>query len=69
MLSFFDMTDVVTGLQVENKNETKLPSLRLIAYNPRHSYKLKTMIAGPDLIKMISSRGVVDGDLLLPLAG
>ena len=24
------------------------------------------MIAGPDLIKMISSRGVVDGDLLLP---
>ena len=66
MLSFFDMTDVVTGLKVENKNETKLPSLRLIAYNPQHSYKLKTMIAGPDLIKMISSRGVVDGDLLLP---
>ena len=68
MLSFFDMTHAtedsanVSGFE----NPDKLPRLRLIAYNPKHSYKLKSTIAGPDLVKIISSRGVVDEQLLLP---
>jgi hypothetical protein len=68
MLSFFDMTHAtedsanVSGFEIPDK----LPRLRLIAYNPKHSYKLKSTIAGPDLVKIISSRGVVDEQLLLP---
>jgi hypothetical protein len=63
MLSFFDMTNENADKK-DKEQENNLPRLRLIAYNPKLSYKLKTVIAGTDLINIVSSGGVVDEELL-----
>ena len=68
MLSFFDMTNAKTEDDGggQNHGENKLPRLRLIAYNPQLSYKLKVVIGGTELVKIVSSGGVVDEELMTP---